>query len=168
MSEVNRYHVVSGRLCEGVPLGMIGVVLVADFDRVTAERDAALADLKRHQSLFNQSERALDRVHCMYMKRLLDLTGEPQVALVPDEEFVKYFEELKTLKRENSGLQQRLTAADERADVLEGLVRDAQKAFNYDPAGSCYNPGIQFVKPWSERAIAALKPADPGEPGGAQ
>lgn len=40
MSEVKRYHVVSGRLCEGVPLGMIGVVLVADFDRVTAERDA--------------------------------------------------------------------------------------------------------------------------------
>lgn len=48
----------------------------------------------------------------------------------------------------------------ERADVLEGLLRDAQKAFDYDPAGSCYNPGIAFVKPWSERVIAALKPAE--------
>jgi len=96
---VKRYHVTEAGLVEGHALGRLNVVLGADHDRVTAERDA---------------------------------------------------------------LQQRLTAADERADVLEGLVRDAQKAFNYDPAGSCYNPGIAFVKPWSIRAIAALKPAEGG------
>ena len=61
---------------------------------------------------------------------------------------------------ERDALQQRLTAADERVRELEGLVRDAQKAFNYDSEGSCFNPGIAFVKPWSIRAIAALKPAE--------
>lgn len=73
-----------------------------------------------------------------------------------------YLKDLDRVTAERDALQQRLTAADEREDVLEGLVRDAQKAFNYDPAGSCYNPGIAFVKPWSIRAIAALKPAEGG------
>ena len=99
MSEVKRYHVTEAGLVEGQALGRINVVLGADHDRVTAERDA---------------------------------------------------------------LQQRLTAADERGRELEGLVRDAQKAFNYDSEGSCFNPGIAFVKPWSIRAIAALKPAEGG------
>ena len=66
------------------------------------------------------------------------------------------------LERISDALQQRLTAADERGRELEGLVRDAQKAFNYDSEGSCFNPGIAFVKPWSIRAIAALKPAEGG------
>lgn len=48
-------------------------------------------------------------------------------------------------------LQQRLT-------VAEQLLREAQAAFNYNPEGSCYNPGISFIKPWSIKAIAALKP----------
>lgn len=60
MSEVQRYYVGKYGLVEGEALGRIGVVLGADHDRVTAERDA---------------------------------------------------------------LQQRLTAADERADVLEGLLK---------------------------------------------
>ena len=125
-----------------------------DFDRVTAERDAALSELKRYQALFNQSEKALDRVHCMYMKRLLDLTGKPQVALVPDEEFVKYFEELKTLKRKNSGLQQSLTAADERADVLEGLVGEVLDAVGREPLD------LDAVLRLRARMRAALKPAE--------
>lgn len=51
-----------------------------------------------------------------------------------------------------SALQQRLT-------VAEQLLREAQAEFNYNPEGSCYNPGISFVKPWSIKVIAALKPA---------
>ncbi|WP_426125247.1 hypothetical protein [Pseudomonas sp. PSPC2-3] len=86
MSDVKRYHVTDAGLVEGQALGRINVVLGADHDRVTAERDA---------------------------------------------------------------LQQRLTAADERADVLEGLLRDINDA----PGGSQFKKHID----------AALNPA-PGEP----
>ncbi|MFL1495616.1 hypothetical protein [Pseudomonas antarctica] len=40
MSEVKRYHVTEAGLVEGQSLGRINVVLGADHDRVTAERDA--------------------------------------------------------------------------------------------------------------------------------
>ncbi|WP_085701927.1 hypothetical protein [Pseudomonas sp. B15(2017)] len=40
MTEVKRYHIGETGLVEGVALGRIGVVLVADFERVEAERDA--------------------------------------------------------------------------------------------------------------------------------
>ncbi|WP_257605327.1 DUF4406 domain-containing protein [Pseudomonas sp. UMAB-40] len=40
MSEVKRYHVGDTGLVEGTALGRPSVVLAADFDRVTAERDA--------------------------------------------------------------------------------------------------------------------------------
>ncbi|MHC8408336.1 hypothetical protein [Pseudomonas sp. TMB3-21] len=40
MSDVKHYHVCSTGLAEGASLGCITVVLVADHDRVTAERDA--------------------------------------------------------------------------------------------------------------------------------
>jgi hypothetical protein len=40
MNEFKRYHVSDTGLCEGVSLGRITVVMAADFDRITAERDA--------------------------------------------------------------------------------------------------------------------------------
>ena len=40
MTEVKRYHVTEAGLAEGQALGRINVVLGADHDRVTAERDA--------------------------------------------------------------------------------------------------------------------------------
>lgn len=40
MSEVKRYHVTEAGLVEGSSLGRISVVLVADFDRINAEREA--------------------------------------------------------------------------------------------------------------------------------
>ena len=40
MTEVKRYHVSDTGLSEGVSLGRITVVLVADYERVTGERDA--------------------------------------------------------------------------------------------------------------------------------
>ncbi|NNB67623.1 hypothetical protein [Pseudomonas fluorescens] len=54
------------------------------------------------------------------------------------------------LAREQA-LQQRLTAADERADVLEGLLQDWLKGFGRTRSG------LQRLK---ERTQAALKPAD--------
>lgn len=120
------------------------------------ERDAALAreaalreELDRHKSLYNQLEKALSRVHCMYGKRLLDLTGERQTVLVPDEEFVKYFEELKCLKVENSALQQRLT-------VAEQLLKRFDSMFS---GGICSGPLQDLVSD----VRAALKPAAEGE-----
>lgn len=43
MNEVQRYYVGKYGLVEGEALGRLGVVLGADFDRVTAERDALQA-----------------------------------------------------------------------------------------------------------------------------
>ena len=47
--------------------------LLAQLDRVTAERDAALAELKRYQSLFNQAQRAIDRLNELHPKRMAEL-----------------------------------------------------------------------------------------------
>ena len=96
MSEVKRYHVVSGRLCEGVPLGMIGVVLVADFDRVTAERDALQQLLTAADDRADVLERALNRIiyrcrafieddACMSDVSLEALIGIARAALKPAE-----------------------------------------------------------------------------------
>ena len=91
MSEVKRYHVTETGLVEGESLGRFSVVLAADFDRVTAERDA---------------------------------------------------------------LQQRLTAADERADVLEGLIGEVLDAVGREPLD------LDAVLRLRARMRAALKPAE--------
>ncbi|OZY60445.1 hypothetical protein CJF39_06075 [Pseudomonas lundensis] len=73
MSEVKRYHVTETGLVEGESLGRLSVVLAADFDRVTAERDAALAELGRYQSLFNQAQKAIDRLNELHRKRMAEI-----------------------------------------------------------------------------------------------
>lgn len=47
--------------------------LLADIDRVTAERDAALAEIKRYQSLFNQAQKAIDRLNELHPKRIAEI-----------------------------------------------------------------------------------------------
>lgn len=109
--------------------------LLAQLDRVTAERDAALAELKRYQSLFNQAQRAIDRLNELHPKRMAELG-------------------------------RRLTAADERADVLEGLLREVQVLITAEPFGVLSGMGDQSkrmawydkVSPVRERIDAALKP----------
>lgn len=93
MSEVQRFwcHDASNIRC----------VREADFDRVTAERDAQITALK-----------------------------------AGNEYAVRKYQEL----------QQRLTAADERGDVLEGLLREA---WQYD-----------IGTPLKRKIMAALKPAE--------
>lgn len=93
VSEVKRYHVTETGLVEGESLGRLSVVLAADFDRVTAERDA---------------------------------------------------------------LQALLTAADERADVLEGLVGEVLDAIGREPLD------LDAVLRLRARMRAALKPAEVG------
>lgn len=67
------------------------------------------------------------------------------------EESVRYNlgADLDRVTAERDGLQQRLTAADERADVLEGLLREGLEE---------YKDGDD----WIDRVIAALKPAEGG------
>lgn len=117
MSEVKRYHVTETGLVEGESLGRLSVVLAADFDRVTAERDAALAELGRYQSLFNQAQKAIDRLNELHRKRMAEIG-------------------------------QRLTAADERADVL-GLdaaryrwLRDPDNQEDLEPDSDYLMPPI--------------------------
>ena len=59
-------------------------------------------------------------------------------------------------ERREQALQQRLTAADERADVLEGLLREALPALDL-AAGA-----FKSVKPIRNKVRAALKPAEGG------
>jgi hypothetical protein len=119
-----------GRLEQGVSRTLAGEADMNDRDRnlmrsiANCERLQAdlaalreeLAELSRYKNLYEQSEKTLDRVHCMYAKRLLEATGERQTVLIPDEEFVKYFEEIK-------GLKQRLADAEQRNAVTADLLR---------------------------------------------
>lgn len=59
MSEVKRYHVTETGLVEGESLGRLSVVLAADFDRVTAERDALQDRLNESDELCSSLERSM-------------------------------------------------------------------------------------------------------------
>ena len=79
------------------------------------QRDEGLAreaelrvKIESKDRLIEQGFKTLDRVHCMWAKRLLDATGIPSQVLIPDEEFVKYFEELKGLKQRLDGAEKLL------------------------------------------------------------
>lgn len=90
-------------------------VRCTDFDRVTAERDAALAEISE-------------------IKESLAYRGSL----------------LCRIEGQRDALQQRLTAADERVDVLEGLLLDMRKG-DYEMISSFYG-----------RIDAALMPAEGG------
>lgn len=92
MSEVNRFY--ARELSS-----YARVVLDSDFDRVTAERDAALRQLETMTA---------DRDAEKLMKAKARIQRDVQTAKATD-------------------LHERLTAADERADVLEGLLRLARQ-----------------------------------------
>lgn len=117
MSEVQRFwsHEASNIRC----------VREADFDRVTAERDAALRQVETITA---------DRDAEKQMKAKARIQRDVQTAKAAD-------------------LQERLTAADERADVLEGLLREVQKSARKQDWSSGYPTLFASVD-------AALKPAE--------
>ena len=123
MSEVKRYvfqHVVRDGTSRSFTKKVQQFTLADDFDRVTAERDAALGrEAAFNRQISNQAET---------IKQLSGRYGPIAEAL-----------------------QQRLTAADERAAVLEGLLRKSLRSLvpRMSPAL------IQDIK-------AALKPAEGG------
>ncbi|MDB1108123.1 hypothetical protein [Pseudomonas extremaustralis] len=101
MSEVKRYHVTETGLVEGESLGRLSVVLAADFDRVTAERDAALGREAALREELSAAQRGL--ANC---KLALDAQthnyGVTNLRLI--------------------GAEQRLTAADERNDSRDSEI----------------------------------------------
>ena len=140
MSEVNRYVAIGGMMPvdegygEGVyvrdgDFRVLKSELEAqrkDFDRVTAGRDAALAELGRYQSLFNQAQKAIDRLNELHRKRMAEIGRS-------------------------------LTAADERVDLLEGLVGEVLDAVGREPLD------LDAVLRLRARMRAALKPAEGGD-----
>jgi hypothetical protein len=123
MSEVKRFQICGGDW-EGKPHEKGEWVLALDFDRVTAERDAALG---REDMLREEVERQNDIAHAE--------------------------------KVECSKLQQRLTAADERADVLEtALKKISVRCVAYIEAErEMPEPSVEVCQ---MIASAALKPAE--------
>lgn len=138
MSKVKRFradhrHVVETEFDDAQFVG------VADFDRVTAERDAALAELAEIKESMAYRGSLLCRI-----------------------------------EGQRDALQQRLTAADERVDVLEGLLRTSLAAMN-----RIYSAGRDFIvgagsdcdsvelmmenDPTAREIRAALKPAEPAK-----
>lgn len=135
----------------------------ATIDRLIAERDAALgreAALKEvtcfkdavacvfdnlKMVACNTDDRALD-------DRLEDL-AEDVIEMAP--EYKKQWKDICRLTAENHELQQRLTAADERAHVLDGLLREVQKCARKQDWASGYPTLFASVD-------AALKPAEGG------
>jgi len=108
----------------------------ADFDRVTAERDAALAENKllRHDvaSYLETVAKVCDMLG-------VDLESAKSAEGKPSDVLFSYI----------GSMQQRLTAADERADVLEGLLRRVHKSTALTKAGDLWR-----------QIDAALKPAE--------
>lgn len=100
-----------------------GRIYAEALTRVTAERDAALAELGRYQSLFNQAQKAIDRLNELHRKRMAEIGRS-------------------------------LTAADERVDLLEGLVGEVLDAVGREPLD------LDAVLRLRARMRAALKPAE--------
>lgn len=122
MSEVKRYGAAFASVNESEDGNY---VLFEEFDRVTAERDAALGREAELKSSFDELAASVG-----FSEARLDQTGDSPIDCA-------------------NQLQQRLTAADERADVLEGLLRRVHKSSALTKAGDLW-----------KRIDAALKPAE--------
>ncbi|NVZ61223.1 hypothetical protein HX867_03935 [Pseudomonas gingeri] len=87
MNEVKRYHLFTGELAEGCGgLGRINVVLCADHDRVTAERDALQQRLTAADERADVLEGLLRRVHkSTALTKAGDLWQRIDAALKPAE-----------------------------------------------------------------------------------
>lgn len=151
MSEVNRYLIQKtpiGTMMKPSPEG--NWIAAEDFDRVTAERDAALESIGRLN----------DKVSCMSAHVLAyKLSRQRLLGRARARELLI------------SELQQHLTAADDRADVLEGLLRrsmlamsriyEAGRDFIVGSGSDCDSVELMMENDPTAREIrAVLKPAE--------
>ncbi len=142
--------------------------LSSDFDRVTSERDAALEAL----SIANEKiDKAWNRTQAIDHKGFIpgaldawkrpipqhlpyDFSGNPGASAT---QYCNGWNECGGYWSAHADeLQQRLTAADERADVLEGLVGEVMDAVGREPLN------FDAVMRLRARMRAALKPAEGG------
>lgn len=144
MSEVKRYHVTEAGLVEGEALGRLSVVLAADHDRVTAERDALL----KKQSV--QPEIRI--TDCKFNGENAD--GSRVMVLEGGGEIVK----VKALRmigwhcfgaKKWAELQQRLTAAEQRNAELVDLL-------------TYFRDEREYPEDYLQRLEAAIKPTESG------
>lgn len=137
MSEVQRFwsHEASNIRC----------VREADFDRVTAERDAGLA-----------REAALAQ-NLKYAEQ-----GYVSIAESADASAQTLHEVISRLKAERDALQARLTAADERVDVLETALAGMLFAFDDGVGREWSEDLLDFARKLTaaREFKAALKPAE--------
>lgn len=111
MSEVQRFwsHEASNIRC----------VRETDFDRVTAELDAALVRVDELREDFNELSEQSER-RGRQSSEFEDRMGDLQI------QNGKLQDRLTESHQREARLQDMVTAADERADVLEGLLREAE------------------------------------------
>lgn len=143
MSEVKRYHLTEAGLVEGVALGRLNVVLAAEYEAAVEE----IAKLKQLNALEQETV-------------TLALNTSTQIVAERDElqRLLDHKEQQRESELRNGQagdrlvgeLQQRLTAADERVDVLEGLLHKAHPFTN---------DVVHDVDVWLE-IDAALKPVN--------
>lgn len=145
MSEVKHYFWVQDGMSEGGK-SLDTYVKSPDFDRVTAERDAALG---RETALIDQLDAALRQVKANW-DYAQDKQQRLTAALLGVDRLSGTIEKL---YEEILDRNQRLTAADERADLLEGLLREVQKSARKQDWASGYPTLFASVD-------AALKPAE--------
>lgn len=150
MSEVKRYMESCGEGGGVVEHRNGDLVSIKDFDRVTAERDAALG--------LSVTKIMLDIVpgydgmgEEVYAKSVEDI----------EHAFTKLYDEVERLTDQRDALQQRLTAADERVHVLELIIRSALDS----SAEDAQTGAIELERSDYEAMTAALKPAKGGGDG---
>lgn len=144
------------------------VIKYTDLDKLShAEMRAASGFLRRiHESVLKEGAPArsflviesdwpeYEPVWQMIERRM---TGQPEVSAAEELDAVLHWrgKHAQAIKERNA-LQQRLTAADERADVLDGLIGEVLDAVGREPLD------LDAVLRLRARMRAALKPAEVG------
>jgi hypothetical protein len=144
MSEIQRYAVIETALCIGgnVHDGEVFMVRADEHDRELAALREELAKVIEDRARFPDRPDFIGNMISAHI-------GNLKARAVSAEKYSRMWAD-------------KVTAAEQRNAELVELTKDALKAFNYHPEGSCYNPGIAFVKPWSIRAAELIKPAESG------
>lgn len=130
----------------------------ATIERLIAERDAALVDVERLDNALNVTDAAATKwlSELTKARELFELIlDDPRLVVAMSSDILVPIKSLlsgkpETFESKVSALQQRLTAADERADVLEGLLSKAHP-FTYGLKGD-------QADLWLEIFNALLKP----------
>lgn len=156
MSEVKRYGRIGDMVeaTEGLlklyPM-MSVYVLASDFDRVTAERDAALGREAELESSYDELAASVG-----FSETRLDQTGDSPIDCANQLQ-----QRLTESHQREAQLQDMVTAADERADLLEAALRTIMGSHRFNMPGLKVEE-IHAICFDALTSKAALKPAEGG------